>query len=96
VPLHVFVRFEPLSGKEQRLREELTRVMEPTSAEPGCLRIHLYESIREPLAFFIHSEWTDEAAFDAHAKLPHMMRFLGLLPDLISHKVQAVRTKQIS
>jgi quinol monooxygenase YgiN len=93
--MHVFVRFEPLPGKEQRLREELRQIMEPTRAEPGCLRIHLYESLREPLTFFVHSEWKDEAAFDAHPKLPHMRRFLATVSELIGHKVLAVRTKQM-
>lgn len=94
--LHVFVRFEPLAGKEQQLLDELIRVFEPTRAEPGCLRIHLFQSIRGQLTFFIHSEWIDEDAFDAHAKLPHMDRFCGLVASLITHSLQAIRTKQIA
>jgi hypothetical protein len=57
LPLHVFVRFEPLPGKQRQLHDELILILEPTRAEPGCIRIHLYESTRDPLAFFIHSEW---------------------------------------
>jgi hypothetical protein len=29
-----------------------------------------FESVREPFAFAIHSEWVDEAAFEVHAQLP--------------------------
>ena len=94
-PLYIFARFEPQAGKEDQLRDELRLVLEPTRAEPGCRRIHLFESVRGPLVFFIHSEWTDMAAFDAHAGLPHMTRFLGLLDGLITHPIQAVRTKEI-
>jgi len=96
VPLHVFIRFEPITEKRQQLHDELILILEPTRAEPGCVRIHLYESTRDPLAFFIHSEWIDEAAFDTHAHLPHMKRFLGLVGELITHPPQAVRTKQIA
>jgi quinol monooxygenase YgiN len=95
MPLYVFVRFEPKPGKELQLRDELRRVVEPSRAEPGCLRIHLFESTRGPLTWFIHSEWIDEAAFDTHAELPHTVRFLGLVGDLISNPFQALRTKQI-
>lgn len=95
MPLYIFARFEPRPGKEGQLREELTRNLEPTRAEPGCLRIHLYESTRGPLTYFIHSEWIDEPAFDAHAELPHMRRFLGLIDELITHPLQAMRTKQV-
>ncbi|HYL84105.1 MAG TPA: putative quinol monooxygenase [Candidatus Angelobacter sp.] len=94
--LHAFVRFEPIPGKERQLREELLSLMEPTRAEPGCLWIHLYESARNPLIFCIHSEWVDEAAFDAHRNFPHMTRFLGLVRELVADPVHAVRTQQIA
>jgi len=96
MPLHVFVRFEPKPGNKQQLREELLRIVEPTRAEPGCLRIHLFEATRDPLVFYIQSKWTDEAAFDAHSKLPHMTRFLGLVGELTTHPVHGIRTKQIA
>ena len=95
MPLHVFVRFEPQLGKRRQLLDELTLVIEPTRAEPGCVSIHLYEATRDPHAFFIHSEWKDDAAFDTHAQLPHVTRFRSLIGDLINHPLQAVRTKQI-
>jgi quinol monooxygenase YgiN len=93
--LHTFVRFEPQAGRQQQLREELTSVIEATRAEPGCIRIQLFEAIRDPVVFYIHSEWVDEAAFDAHAKFPHMVRFLGLVGGLTTHLVKGIRTKQI-
>lgn len=95
MPLHTFVRFEPVPGKEDLLREELKLLLEPTRAEPGCTRIHLYEAVRGPLIFYIHSEWVDEAAFDAHAKLPHMTRFLGLAGELVTHPIRGIRTVEI-
>jgi quinol monooxygenase YgiN len=95
LPLYIFARFEPKPGKQRQLLDELTLILEPTRAEPGCVRIHLYESTRDPLAFFIHSEWIDEQAFDAHPERPHMKRFLGLVEELIAHPLQAVRTKRV-
>jgi quinol monooxygenase YgiN len=95
LPLYIFARFEPRPGKQRQLLDELTLILEPTRAETGCVRIHLYQSTRDPLAFFIQSEWIDEQAFDAHAEMPHMRRFLSLVDELIAHPLQAVRTKQI-
>ncbi len=93
--LYIFARLEPRPGKELQLRDELMRVVEPTRAEPGCVRIHLYESSRGPLVYYIHSEWIDEAAFDEHVELPHTQRFIGAVGDLITQPLQGVRTKQI-
>jgi quinol monooxygenase YgiN len=84
MPLFIFARLEPKPGKELQLRDELRRVLEPTRAEPGCLRIHVYESTRDPLTFFIHSDWIDEAAFDAHVEMPHTERFVNAVEKLIT------------
>lgn len=57
--VHFFAKFEPLLGKEAAFREELLRVVEHSRAENGCLAIRIFESLREPLVFAIHSEWVD-------------------------------------
>jgi quinol monooxygenase YgiN len=95
MPLYIFARLEPKPGNELQLRDELMRVLEPTRAEPGCIRIHVYESTRGPLTYFIHSEWIDEPAFDAHVEMPHTQRFANAVGDLIAYPLKAVRTKQI-
>ena len=94
MPLFIFARFDPLPGKERQLHEELERVLAPTRAEPGCRRIHLFEATRGPLTYFIHSEWVDEAAFDRHCDLPHTTRFAAAVAGLITHPLEAARTRQ--
>jgi quinol monooxygenase YgiN len=92
---HFIVRFEPQSGNEAAFRDELLRVVEPSRAEPGCLSIHVFESLREPFVFAIHSEWVDEAAFELHTKLPHTVRFLAAAETLLTHAVEGLRLRQI-
>jgi quinol monooxygenase YgiN len=92
---HVFVRFDARPGQLDQLRNELLAILSPTRAEPGCIDIHLYEEKSASGTFCIHSSWKDEAAFDAHAQLPHMKRFLGLVDHLVTNPVKAVRTRQI-
>jgi len=93
--LHVIIRFEPLPGKAAEFREELLRVNRPSRAEPGCLAIDVFESIREPYVFAIHSEWVDEAAFELHATLPHTRQFLETAETLLTHPVQGLRLRPI-
>jgi quinol monooxygenase YgiN len=93
--VHFLVRFEPQQGKEVAFREELLRVVEPSLAEIGCLAMHVFESLREPFSFAIHSEWVDEAAFELHAQLPHTVRFLGAAKELLTHPVQGLRSREI-
>jgi hypothetical protein len=44
---HFIVRFEPLPGKEAAF----------SHAEISCLSINVFESLREPFVFAVHSEW---------------------------------------
>ena len=93
--VHVIVQLEPLPGKEAAFREELLRVVEPSRAEIGCLSIHVFEPLREPFMFAIHSEWADEAAFELHATLTHTVRFLAAAETLLRHSVQRLRLRHI-
>ena len=93
---HFIVRFEPLPGKEAEFREEMLRVAEPSRAEAGCLAIQHFESVREPIVFAIHSEWTDETAFELHARMPHTLRFLAAAETLLTHPVNGLRLRKIS
>ena len=79
----------------EAFREELLRVNRPSRAEPGCLRIDVFQTVREPVEFAIHSEWVDEAAFDLHASLPHTLQFIGAAEKLLSHPVKGLRMQQI-
>jgi quinol monooxygenase YgiN len=95
VSMHCFVRFEPMPGKETAFREEVLRVVPLTRAEAGCLAIRVFEAIRQPMVFAIHSEWADEAAFELHAQLPHTVRFLQAAEKLLTHPVEALRSREI-
>ena len=92
---HFIVQFEPRPGKEAAFRQELLRVNEPSRAETGCLSIDIFESLREPVVFAIHSEWVDEAAFEFHATLPHIQRFLEAAERLLTHSVRGLRLRHI-
>ena len=93
--MHFFVRFEPRPGKESEFREEMLRVIQTTRTEPGCMSIHAFKSVREPLAFAVNSEWVDEAAFERHAQLPHTLKFLEAAERLLTHPVKGLRTQWI-
>ena len=88
------VRFEPRPGKEAALREELLQVVEASRAEIGCLSLQVFESLREPFVFAIHSEWADEASLNCtqHCRT---VRFLAAAERLLTHAVQGLRLRQI-
>lgn len=92
---HFIVRFAPPAGTDADFRRELLGVTEPTRAEPGCLSYRAFESVGDPVAFAIHSEWADEAAFEAHSRMPHTVQFIVAAERLLGRPVQGLRARQI-
>jgi len=89
--LFIFARFHAREGDEAALAAALSAVLAPTRAEPGCLAINAFRSLRDPSLFFIHSRWIDEAAFDIHAELAHTRAFVHRVEPLIDHPFEATR-----
>ena len=94
--LYSFGRFHVRLGKEAAFEEALREVVVPTRAEPGCLEIHGYLSKRDARLFYIHSRWKEEEAFDAHAELPHTVKFLEQLEAFLDHPLDMTRTERIA
>ena len=90
--LFIFARFHAREGHEDAVADAIRDVGHPTREEPGCLAITAYRSTVDQRLFYIHSRWTDEAAFELHAKLPHTVRFLERVQTLIDHPLDVNRT----
>ncbi len=94
--LTIFGRFHARPGQAEALAEAIRFVGRPTREEPGCLAIQAYRSIQDADLFYIHSRWTDEVAFEAHALLPHTLRFLETAQRLIDHPLSVSRTRPLA
>jgi quinol monooxygenase YgiN len=93
--MFLFARFHADAGRENDLCAAILDVLAPSRAEPGCVSIHAFRSLRDERLFFIHSRWKDEAAFDRHASLPHTVRFIERVEPLIDHPLDIARTDRI-
>ena len=92
----IFARFHARPGNETAVADAMRDGLAPTRAEPGCLSIDHFRSIRDPQLFYIHSRWKDEAAFERHAELPHTVRFLERVQPLIDHPLDVAHTERIA
>jgi quinol monooxygenase YgiN len=95
VEQYVFVRLHARAGEESAVERALREVLGPSRGEQGCLSFHLYRSMRDRGQFYIHSRWTDEAAFQKHAELPHTVRFLERVDALLDQPREVTRTEMI-
>jgi len=94
--LVIFARFHARPGNESAVEKALRDVIAPSSEEPGCLAIGAFRATRDPQLFYIHSRWTDEAAFEIHASLPHTVRFLERVAPLLDHPLDTTRAESLT
>jgi quinol monooxygenase YgiN len=94
--LHVFARFHARAGQEAAVEAAIREVAGPSRAEPGSLELNYYRSKRDPRLFYIFSRWTDEAAFEVHAGLPHTVRFLERVQPLVDHPLDITRAEKLA
>jgi len=92
----IFARFHAIEGQEDAVAATLREQVPGVRAEPGCLAIAAYGSVRNPLLFWTHSRWIDEAAFEIHAELPRTRRFVENVQKLIDHPLEVMRTRAIA
>lgn len=70
-------------GKEAELKAELEALIEPTSKEDDYVNYDLHQGVEDPSTFFFYENWESAAQLDAHLATPHLVRFAGMIGDLI-------------
>ena len=53
----------------------VTRMMEASNKEDGCIIYKFYTDLLNPRRFRLYEEWRDQAALDAHFASEHMAEF---------------------
>lgn len=91
--IFIFARVHAREGRESAVAQALREVATPTRAEPGCVAMSFFRSVRDPRVFFVHSRWIDEAAFETHIRMLHTVRFVEKVEPLIDHPLAVERTQ---
>ena len=71
--LTVVAKIRAAKGKGDALAALLVeQVAAVKKAEPGCLVYRPHRSTKDPDLFLFYEQYTDDAAFDAHRRAPHL------------------------
>src|SRR5215469_3169978 len=95
VVMDFFGKFVVREMMEGEVEKALRAVLGPTREEAGCVKINAFRALRGGKVFYIHSTWKDEAAFEYHATLPHTLRFIGRMKELVQKDFEMTRTEAI-
>jgi quinol monooxygenase YgiN len=94
-PLTVIVRITAKPGLEDRVKEELRRLLAPTRVEPGCLNFDLHQAIGDATRFLVHENWTGEAALNRHFEMPYIQAWLGQAEALLAEPMELTRWARV-
>src|SRR5581483_1511782 len=70
----VVAHFTAHSGKEGELSESLQSLVEPTRAEPGCVRYELNQELEDPRCFTFTEKFRNRESLEQHRGMPHLKR----------------------
>ncbi|AJE03103.1 putative quinol monooxygenase [Geobacter pickeringii] len=80
----VIARARAKAGLEEQLRQEITALIAPTRAEPGCINYDLHQSASDPALFMLHENWVSMHALEEHLAMPYLEAFKAKAPDLLA------------
>jgi quinol monooxygenase YgiN len=70
----VLAKWVAQPGEADRVAAAISKLVEPSRAEPGCLSYRPHRDVDDPSVFLLYEEYTDRAAYDAHAASEHFRR----------------------
>ncbi len=87
----VVARLKAREGLEDRMREELLSLVEPTRKEEGCLNYDLHQGTEDPSLFYFYENWTSQQDLDEHLQMPYVQEFAQKLDDLGELEIMTLR-----
>ena len=89
--MFLIARFHARPGCQVKLQEAILAVSGPTCAEADCVSFQAFQALGDDHLFFIHSVWSNEAAFEQHTTLPHTVEFISVIDNLIDQPSEITR-----
>jgi quinol monooxygenase YgiN len=62
-------------GIEGHVKSFLTKLMEHTKKEAGCILYNIYQSTENPQEFLLFTVWKDAESFERHNQTPEMQEY---------------------
>lgn len=92
----VVARLKAKLGLEDKVKQELLKMIEPTRREVGCLNYDLHVDKDDPGTFLFYENWVSEMALDNHFQTPHFLHLHGLQDALFAEPGKISLMKMIS
>jgi quinol monooxygenase YgiN len=82
--LKVIATITAIKGKGKDLRDVLSKLIEPTRKEPGCISYTLLNNIADQTEYTFFEEWETEKDLESHMQSSHFQKAVSSLNGLIA------------
>lgn len=89
--LTVVVRLRARAGMEDRVRQELVALLEPTRREEGCINFDLHQAVDDPGLFLVYENWMGEDDLARHFEMPYLRAWVAKADDLLAEPMELTR-----
>jgi len=83
----VVARIKARAGREGRVQQMLAAMVEPTSAEKGCISYDLHSSPEDKALFLFYENWRSRADLEKHLRMPYLQAFLAQSEELLAEPI---------
>ena len=83
----VVARIRAKAGKEKDVRDTLLALIEPTSAEKGCLSYDLHQSEEDEGLFLFYENWESRKDLDNHLLMPYLQAFIAKSEEILAEPI---------
>jgi len=78
----VIATLKAREGLEEKVHQELLKMVEETHKEIGCLQYDLHRSVEDPGVFVFYETWDSKDSLDKHFTTPHFVRLSDMVEEL--------------
>ncbi|MBY4677294.1 putative quinol monooxygenase [Marinobacterium arenosum] len=82
--LTCIAKIQAKAGAEEQVKQALSKLLEPTRQEEGCLNYDLHVDNEDPTIFMFHENWQSEAMLDQHLESKHIKECFELIGGLLA------------
>lgn len=75
------------TGLEEKLKEELLSLVEPTRSEAGCISYDLYRDQENQSIFMFYESWKSKGDLEQHLQKSYLKNFMAKADELLAEPV---------
>lgn len=87
MPLTIVANIHAKAGQEQLIASELSRLVEPTRNEEGCIQYDLHRNNDDAAHFMFYETWENRDLWLAHKHMAHIAAYLEATKDALERVV---------